>query len=184
MNKKFVYEFKDECKYFFAGKEAVAETLTVYAPNNKVLNEVSILEMEYRKAEMTQQKKAMAITSTFDSASIEKMIAERREELAVKKTNEEMKKEEEKKEETTKHLTADDILNVLFYGEANIMECFKALNKILTINLSGIAFAYLDESDGKGERLTSNYFDAMTPQDTKQILGEYISTFIIASQNG
>lgn len=171
MNKSFTYEFKDEVRYFKDGKEAIAEIIVVDAPNNKILNEVQTIEMEYKKAEMIRQKKAMAITSALDSKNLEKIIEERRSELQNEK--------KEKKEETTKHLTAQEILDVLQYGEANMMLCFESLKKILTINFGSRRFAKIDNS----ENVTSNIFDEMTPRETQLILGEYISTFIIASQN-
>ena len=55
MDKNFVHEFRDELPYFKDGKDVVAETLTVYAPTNKVLNETTVINLEYEKAKSNLQ---------------------------------------------------------------------------------------------------------------------------------
>jgi hypothetical protein len=169
VNKLFTYEFQDELSYSKDGKEAQAETLTVYAPTNKVLNEVTIIEQEYKKAEMKMGQMQIDLMGKDGLENLKKEIA------AEKENSAELK---ESKEILAK---PEHIIETLYSGGADVMKCFKCLEHILTLKLSGKPFSILDESEGKGEKMTSPIFEAMTPLDTKSILGQFISTFIIAS---
>lgn len=160
METKFVYEFCDEVKYFKDGKESVAQTLTVFAPNNKVLNETTIIENELNRSQM----KALEIMrNSFGSEQYDKMVKD--------------KPEEKNKDKQIQ--TPDQIIITMSTGGADLMRCYNALKHILCLKVDGKTFCVLDDT----EKMTSNIFDDMTPKDTKIILGKYILTFLIASQN-
>ena len=159
IKKSFVHELMDEVKYFKNGQDAIAETITVFAPTNKILQEISIIEQQMSIANFNSSK---MLRESLGDVMFNKLISER----------------DTTAKDEVKESDYESVLSTLYSGGADVMKCFTALKSILTLRVDGKNFAMVDET----ERMTSSIFDNMTPNDTKALLGKYIINFITASQ--
>jgi hypothetical protein len=161
LRKQFTHEFIDELHYAKGGELTIAKTIVVNAPTNKVLAEVSIIEQEFMKAQLNTMK---TFRESVGNETFDKMI--------------DNKPKDKKTDKEDDENTAEGVATMLVSGGADLSKCYFALKTILTVKVAPKSFAYVDET----EPMTKEMFDDMTPNETKMILGEYISFFIVASQ--
>jgi len=155
MKKNFTYNFVDELEYDAHGDKAIAESIEVKAPSNKIMPFVTTIECLYRK-------------TSFDSmARLQSMLsAEKLQKIMELQESSEINKEEVE-------TPSDEIVN-------SMMSCCEASDMVKVYNAFDMILkdsATLDD----GVKFGGTLFAKMSPFDTKCILGEYIKSFFISS---
>lgn len=161
MIKEFTYNFRNELMYAKDGEPVKAETITVKAPRNNVLRQVSLIEQYFEQSQVNMLK---AFKDAIGDVAFQKMLESR----GVEETAKEVKGKSE----------TSEIMKQFYAGGANLDKCYEALRQILISGNTESPTAVLDSR----VKITSPIFSDMTPEDTKNILGEYVINFIIASQ--
>jgi hypothetical protein len=157
----FEYDFIVNFAYAKGGDQVEAQNITVMAPSNKLLKQISIIESEYRKSE---NRGVQSLKNIIGDKAMKDM-------LDIQRDKEAAKKEKTDSESEKDELTPDGVINTMLGNGAKMAECYAALKIILSSALV----------DGE-TKLTSTMFDDMAPVDTKQILGLYIINFLAISQ--
>lgn len=162
MIKEFTYTLKTPFEYHNSGELTEAQTLTIKAPTNKVIDHVALIEQEVSKSEFNL---ITNLKSIYGEDKFEKLSKDATESV------------KEKKEESEK-VTADAILSQMFSNNADMKKCFFALKEILSSGNKEKPVCKVDDT----EKFTKPMWEEMTFEDTKELLGEYIVNFITASR--
>lgn len=147
--KSFTHNVVVPFKYHKKGETVECSTITVNAPNNKVLPYTATLEQEHARA-------TIKLAEMFGDK-------ERTEQANVKLSVDE---------------EANQIMLILGSG-ADLQKCYEAFRNIL---LSGNTEYPTCLVDGV-EKMTQFIYEKMSPQDTKILLGKYLSNFLVSAQN-
>lgn len=151
---KFKYELKVPFSYSNGGEEAFAEYLTIYAPNNKVLDHVTFLESVHAKG-------VRAMAKDNDDTEDNTKVDEVKNKLA-QQTPEEAK--------ASRHQM--DTLILTQSGEYS--KTYIALKAILCSQANGRATCSIDDRIA----MTPVLFDSMSTMDSKGVLLDYYANFI------
>ncbi len=108
MQDEFTHNFIKPFKYAKGGDEAEAGCITVHAPTNRLLKQVSIIEKEYRKSEL---KLVEAFKNVIGDSGFQKIIEGKQE---------------------TQEITPDAAISSMMSGGAKMDDCYGALKIILS----------------------------------------------------
>jgi len=133
------FDLKVPFTYGNKGEQKEAKFIEVHAPNNLVLEEVTIIDQELNKAFFNMLSKNLSDDSSNSQANVE--------------------------------LKGSDIIRLMSGCNAEMINCYEALKKIL-IKTSKV--------DSEIE-LTQYLYEKLDYQDTKGLLGEYIKFFLSSS---
>lgn len=160
--KKFDYELKHSVEIAGVdGKLIEAVSVEVFAPTNKVMSDVNIIDAEFKKARIYAEDKAGDKIRTLTPEQLK----------AIKEMNDNAKKEIEDIEPIK---IVDDLIA---YG-ADMNKCMLALCNILTSGNKEKPMCRIDVV-----KMTKPIFEDLSIYDTKNILGLYIKHFLDTSRS-
>lgn len=153
------YTFKNAVEFALDGKNALADSLIIPAPNNSIIDHVGIIEKQLALCEREGLKIGQDAISGMSPEAI-KEITGNRAALEAK----------EKKESQT---PIEQLSELLRFG-LDISICVNALGVILTSKTCPAKI--------NGEtKLQMKTFQSIPHADTKEILAEYITSFLSIS---
>jgi len=154
---EFTYELAQPFSYANSGQQVESTSITVKAPNNKVITEIAMIESEFNKAQFSAMG---AFKNVVGEAAFQDII--------------DKKPESESKESEVKPV---DVITQMLAGGADMAKCYIALGVILASGSKGHETALIDNII----QVTKPIFESMHPHDTKMLLGNYIVNFIHTS---
>jgi ribosomal protein L3 len=135
-----------------------AQSVEIFAPNNKVYKEVNIIDVEFNKSRSNAIQKSMDMVKDMSESKIEQL----------------KKMQSSEKEKTPE---PSEIISEMIQNGADMNKCFDALKEILTKQTTK-ASCLIDTVPMKKE-----HFDELSVIDTKEILGKYIINFLGISRS-
>jgi len=150
----FEHEFLKPFKYASGGDEVLSQKIVIPAPSNRLLEQISTIEKEYRKSEL---KMVESFKNVIGEEAFANLMKER--------------EDQDKSKDQDSEMTPNAVISSMMGGGSNMVKCFSALKIILKKSIV----------DGE-TKMTPSMFDDMSPIDTKEILGKYIINFLVISQ--
>lgn len=157
--KSFTYDLKMPVKIASQGKEVEAVSVEVFAPTNQVMVDVGILDFEFNKARKNAIKESTEMVKGFSIDVIEKI-------------------QSKEKDDKVEKLNSAQVVKEMSMNGADLNRCFFALKNILTAGNKEKPVCLVDN-----EKMTAPIFDSLGYDDTKNILGEYIVSFLDTSRS-
>jgi hypothetical protein len=165
IKESFDYEFIASLNYIKKGEPVRAKKISIKAPTNRNIRELTILEKEFEQSSI---KMVSMLSQSLGKDNFDNIINNRDE---FQKKPKKKSESEEPKEQS--------IIKTLFSGGADIEKCFDILKKIFLNSSNTNPVALIDDT----EKLTETIYNDFSYIDIKNILGLYLINFIISSQD-
>lgn len=154
--KTVAYNLKETVKIASKGKEVEAFSLEIYAPRNQVFSDVNIIKHYFIKAQKTAEKNATEMFKFLSKEQFESM-------------------QKNAGEQKVEAVDPADVFDVLAGGisKEELDMCIMALRDILSGGNLTNPMCLVDNT-----KMTKPIFDDLSYNDTCNILGLYITSFL------